>query len=152
MISSATNSSSADPTSGPDCNPSRAVEGGSDNHAVKQESSKRHNTTSPPRLADIDAIATAGGGSSACSSSIGSTTNIVDGASMVSLTIPMFRPLNEYKGAVGSSSDETPIESWVGYKVMTKRYEYSDEWTLCEITRVAFDEQTRLHGGVESDG
>jgi hypothetical protein len=34
---------------------------------------------------------------------------------MVSLTIPMFLPLNACKNAIGTS-DETPNESWVRFK------------------------------------
>ena len=76
---------------------------------LEQESKRNNTTTDTDGSSSWIAIA-AGGGSSSCSTSSGD-------ANMVSLTIPLFRPLNECSSANGSS-DETPNESWVGFKVM----------------------------------
>ncbi len=100
-----------------------------------EQESKRNNTTTDTDGSSSRIAIAAGGGSSSCSTSSG------DISGMVSLTIPMFRPLNECSSANGSS-DETPNESWVGFKVMAKRDKTSEVWTLCEITRVVIHEKT----------
>jgi hypothetical protein len=67
-----------------------------------------------------------------------------DVTDMVSLTIPIFGPSGECSSVYDASSDKTPnsLESWTGFKVMAKRYEKSDIWTLCEIRKVSIDKNT----------
>ena len=102
------------------------------------------NATGIGDSAAISRIATGGGSGGGINYSINSANP--GAANLVSLTIPMFRPLSEGNGnGNGNTARECEPSkklSWIGYKVMAKLNKDIDFWSMCEIKNIAMNNKT----------